>query len=391
MRICLNLLAATAGGQITRARAFLDRFARIAPDSKLIVLKEKSVLRELGSGPGCEVMDLPIGLGPLKALLRTGWENLRLKKFLRAREADLYLTFSHYLPRNFPQWVPSVVGVSNLAPFSSLAWEAEKPLGRIRLALLRRSIVSSARRASTVIALSQACSDLLTEHGVDPKRIVVIPNGVDVDWRSLSSDGERVCRDYGITRPYLLYVSHFYRYKNHLDLVKAFAALEPRLRASHQLVLVGRPYDRNYFGEVLALRDRLGLRDDVLVIPGEGGKRLKRLYQQAALFVFTSLIENSPSSLLEAMAAGVPVITSRLAPMPEFAGAAAEYFDVHDVRGMAARISALLADPARLDDMRALSIARASRYSWDNFVARVVETCRETLDMRQARLEEISR
>ena len=385
MRLCLNLLAATTGGQITRARAFLDRFARVAPDSRLIVLKETSVLRDLGSGSGREVTDLSIGLGPLKALLRTGWENIRLKTFLRACEADLYLTFSHYLPRNFPESVPSVVGVSNLAPFSSYAWEAEKPLGRIRLALLRRSIVSSARRASKVIALSQACRELLIERGVDSKRIVVIPNGVDGDWPPDSSDAEAVFRDNGIARPYLLYVSHFYRYKNHFDLIKAFAALEPRLRASHQLVLVGRPYDRTYFHQVLALRDRLGLRDKVLAIPGEGGERLKRLYRRASLFVFTSLVENSPSSLLEAMAAGVPVITSRLAPMPEFAGAAAEYFDVHDIRGMAARISALLADPARLDAMRALSRARSKLYSWDDFVARVVEACREAFASRVKR------
>src|SRR5688500_2499976 len=114
MRICLNLLAALAGGQLTRARALAARFRRYAPDSSLVVLKERSVLEDWAAHDGFDVLDLSMGgLGRLRALRRSAWEHRHLQRVMRDTGADLFLTFSHYLPANFPPAIPSVVGVAN--------------------------------------------------------------------------------------------------------------------------------------------------------------------------------------------------------------------------------------------------------------------------------------
>lgn len=383
MRICLNLLAALAGGQLTRARAFVERFERYAPDSSLVVLKESSVLEEWAPRTQFDVLELSMGgLGRLRALKRSAWEHRHLQPLMRDTGADLFLTFSHYLPANFPSAIASVVGVANLQPFSPIACAVEKPLTRLKLALLRRSIISSTKRATSVIALSEACRKVLVSHGVDARKIAVIPNGLDSTWQSVDGGAEVLAAN-AIATPYLLYVSHFYRYKSHETLIRAYASLPATMRAQHQLVLVGWPFDRAYFDELVALCGELGVSKSVVFIEGESGERLRRLYRDAHLFVFPSLVENSPNSLLEAMAAGAPVMAVAVEPMPEFCGAAAAYFQPCDSVGLGAQIERLLADPARLETMRGLSRERAAGYSWDAFVSRVVDTCRETLRSHQ--------
>jgi glycosyltransferase involved in cell wall biosynthesis len=279
--------------------------------------------------------------------------------------------------------MPSVVGVANLAPFSEMARQVENAVMRVKLALLQRSIISAASRATRVIALSEACRTVLTDRGICPAKIVVIPNGIDPSF-SEPAEGGDVLRDHGISRPYLLYVGHFFRYKNHITLLRAYARLPEPIRKAHQLVLVGGPFDRGYFDELVRLRAASGLAETVVLVPGESGARLRRLYQDTALFVFPSLVENCPNSLLEAMAAGAPVLASDIQPMPEFCGTAGHYFDATDTDALASKIAGLLSAPVELVAMRERSRERAASFSWDAFVADVVQTCRETLVAHRA-------
>lgn len=358
----------------------MQRFPLHAPNSRLIILKERSVLNGWRTEGVLEVEDLAMGgVGRFRAVRRRVWEHVHLRSFMQTSRSDILLTFSHYLPLNFPHTIPSVVGVANLAPFSAYARAAERPLMRLKLTSLRRSIIRSAKRATTVVALSETCRDILTEHGVPISKIVVIPNGVDDNW-SKPSHAEGVLAEYGIGESYLLYVSHFFRYKNHATLIRAFAALPCAVRASHQLVLVGGPYDKAYFDDMVRLGEKLGLRSGIVFVAGEQGDRLRQLYQRAKLFIFPSLVENSPNSLLEAMAAGVPVIAGNIEPMREFCGAAARYFDVLDESGLSMLIARLVDDAVALNEMSSLSRERAQTYSWDAFVSDVVSTCRQTLE-----------
>ena len=167
-------------------------------------------------------------------------------------------------------------------------------------------------------------------------------------------------------------MSHFYPYKNFVRLAQAYAQLPPALRTNHALVLVGVPYDRNYFNAVRAEIERLGIANQVLTIPGLPAQDLAPLYAHASLFVFPSLIENSPNILLEAMAYGAPVIAGRHEPMPEFGANAIRYFDAFSSASMAREIATLLTDELALARMRELGRARAARYSWDEFTAHVV-------------------
>lgn len=372
MRLALNLLAAVSGGQLTRARAFLDRFERHAAGRELIVIKHPSILAAYTSTRNRRVIDIPIALDWLRSLRRMTWECRSLARLVRAQSADAYLSFSHYLPPINALGIPTIVGVSNLEPFSIEARADESFRARQRLRALRWTIDSAARRATRVVALSEACRGVLIGRGIEPRKIIVAPNGVDDYWGQ-PTECSRLLARLPIEKPFVLYVSHLHRYKNHLRLVEAYAQMPTAIRESHQLVIVGRPYDQDYFRAIKALGDLYGLRDTLVVMPCEGEETLRALYQTAKLFVFPSLIENSPNILLEAMMAGAPVASSNLAPMPEFCGEAAEYFDPLSVANICAKLQALLQNPALLQELRARAREQAGRFSWDEFVFRVLE------------------
>ena len=253
-RIVIDLLAASTGGQLTRARAFLARLRRYDANSEIWLLQENDALGSCAQRPDLNVVNLTSKSGRLRALRRMAWLNLRLPALIKRHRIDTYISFSHYLPWTLPRGVRSVVGVSNLAPFSQAALDAEtKMWPRLRLLALRRTILSATRRADRVIALSEACRTVLTDNGIPPARISVIPNGVEIASTDTSAAALVVLRErYSIPAQYLLYVSHFYPYKNFIRLVEAYAQLPSVFRESHALVLVGVPHDRDYFQSIEA-------------------------------------------------------------------------------------------------------------------------------------------
>lgn len=378
--LLLDFLAARTGGQLTRARAFLGRVREHDPETLLHILHSNGALGFADAREDLTIDELQFA-APGIAVRRVAWQNTRISAVLRATGARGYLTFSHDLPMRFPAAVPAIVGVSNLAPFSADARDAESRLtARLRLDVLAHTIVSSARRARCVIALSETCRSILVERGVDVGKIEVIPNGVEVQPGLKDAVARKTLLEgFGIHGDYLLYVSHFYRYKNFERLVQAFADIEPSRRAGLQLVLVGRPWDAEYHREVTLLASRLGVAGSTRIIAGAAGVELSTLYASARLFVFPSLIENSPNILLEAMAHGVPVVASDVAPMPEFGGDAIGYFDASSADSMRAAIERALADPEPRESIAQRTRARAALFTWDRFTARVVTLYRSVL------------
>jgi hypothetical protein len=367
-------LAVITGGQVTRAKAFLQRFRKYDPLSRLVVLRSQGNWVPTEEHLGLEVIDVSLPRGSFRALGRMLWQNLRLPGLLKRLDANVYLSFSHYLPVTMPSRVMTIMGVANFAPFSELAEQAEvTSKGKLRLATLKRTILSSAKRAWRVIALSWALQRELVRLGVNEEKIVVIPNGVEVPVQlDTALDGGGEINQFGVSGEFLLYVSHFYRYKNFERLIRAYAGLSHELRDQFALVLIGEPHDVEYYSEVEALIDLVGMRGRVVIVPGLPSRDLVVFYRSASLFVFPSLAENSPNILLEAMAFGVPVLASQIEPIPEFGQEAVRYVDPLDVESMTEEITVLLADPEARESLGQRARVQARRFTWDDFTAKVV-------------------
>lgn len=372
--IVFDGLAVITGGQVTRATAFLRRIRNYDRVSRLVVLRSQGNWIPDEEHLNLEVIDVALPRGRFRAAGRMLWQNLRLPGLLKQFNAEVYLSFSHYLPMTLPSRLITIMGVTNFAPFSDLARQAEITVqGKLRLVMLKRTILSSATRAYRVVALSEALRCSLVRLGVDEEKITVIPNGVDMSWDpGVGSNGKRENDRCCVNGKFLLYVSHFYRYKNFERLIKAYAGLSIELRDQFALVLIGEPRDAGYYREINALIETLGMNSRVVVIPGLPCADLVEFYRSASVFVFPSLVENSPNVLLEAMAHGVAVLASQIQPIPEFGQDAVRYVDPLNVEVMTKEIGVLLSDQETRNELAKRARIQAQRFSWDEFTSRVV-------------------
>ena len=101
--------------------------------------------------------------------------------------------------------------------------------------------------------------------------------------------------------------------------------------------------------------------------------QLRALFRGAAAFIYPSLYEGFGLPVLEAMASGTPVITSKAGSLEEIAGDAALYVDPQDASAIGDAILAIINDPARRSTLVAAGHARVGRYSWAAAARQTIE------------------
>jgi glycosyltransferase involved in cell wall biosynthesis len=282
---------------------------------------------------------------------------------LAALRADVYHGPAAFLPL-FKLGYRTVVTIHDLVSF--LFPDTVPRKYSLYMRLMTRAAVRSADR---VIAVSRATQiDLERVLRVPPARTVVIHEAVAPEFAVATPPAavDAVVRRYGLRRPYCLFVGNLEPRKNLGRLVEAFGRV--RARGHHpgsppQLVLTG---TRAWlYGGIFRRVEAQGLAGDVIFTDYVPAEDLPALYAGAACFVFPSLYEGFGLPVLEAMAAGAPVIASRAGAIPEVAGDAALLVDPVRVEEIAEAIEAVLADRALRDRLVAAGRARARTFSWE--------------------------
>jgi glycosyltransferase involved in cell wall biosynthesis len=176
-----------------------------------------------------------------------------------------------------------------------------------------------------------------------------------------------VLQQLGISPPYVLAVSHFYRYKNLVELVQGFALAAPRIDPRMTLVIAGAEHEAAYACAVRTAVAQARLQQRVRLVGSVRYDWMPALYSAAELFVFPSICESFPQIPIEAMASGAATITSNVPPMPEVVGIGAGQFDPSDPRDIARAILDFLATSAARDnraELRERGLRWVERYSW---------------------------
>ena len=249
-----------------------------------------------------------------------------------------------------------VVTVFDIFPITGRNYST--PDFRTKFSALLREAVG---RAARVITASHATEKLLIQHAQVPAaKIRVIPLGVDPPAVMLSAEERRREREriLGGDGHLILNVGVIQTRKNTLHMLKALQMLP----SQYKLVLCG---GNGYGAEAIHQFIRTeSLGERVKVLGHIDDAQLARLYQAASVFLFPSLEEGFGIPVLEAMAAGVPVVTSDVSSMPEVGGDAALYVDPLDPGDIAGKVARAAEDAALREEMIEKGLARAREFTW---------------------------
>ncbi len=211
------------------------------------------------------------------------------------------------------------------------------------------------RSARAVMVPSATVADACADRGLDPARITVVPWGTEVH-RPAPRQVSAVLVRQGLTGPYVLFVGTVEPRKNLEGLVAAMARLD---RPGVTLALVGPTGWGTDLDAALS-----GLASPVARLGRVGDADLPALYAGAAAVCYPSFEEGFGLPVLEAMAAGAPVVTSAGTATADVAGDAAVLVDPRDASSIAAGLTDVLDDTDRAERLRAAGERRAEQHSW---------------------------
>jgi len=292
------------------------------------------------------------------------WELARLIRAVDA--AVLYVPYPTFTPLVRP--CPFVVTLHDCTIESNVGFAGN----RLRQAAMRTVTAMALRRAAATTAPSRASLAEIRRHYPAAPNPTLIPNGVDVQqFGQVTATAVAAARArYQLPDRFILAVGAHRPHKNHEVLLRALATVPGDVG----LVIVGY-FDPNFRDPLPGLIAELGLESRVKLVPEVAEAWLPAVYRAASVFAFPSLAEGYGIPVLEAMAAGVPVVMSDIEVLAEVAGAAgalgaagaaAVMVPPRDVAGWASAVTAVLSDAALAGRLTAAGSAVAAAASWEH-------------------------
>jgi glycosyltransferase involved in cell wall biosynthesis len=283
---------------------------------------------------------------------------------LRCSPVDVF--HAHY---TVPPWTKAKV-VTTLHDFFWLVYpEHFVSVKRIPVTYTIRASV--ARSDRILVGTSYIKQQTIEHFGVPEDRVTVIPYGIE--QRFFDRPGREqvigVRRKYAIDSSYILAVGDIHPRKNIKRLLHAFSML-PEKR-DIKLVVVGKPLWKAE--ELYEVTKSAGLEKSVVFTGYVADDDLPLLYQGAEAFCYPSLYEGFGFPILEALASGVPVVTSSTTSCPEVGGHAAMYFDPTSVQDIADKLSRVLTDTQLRSKCAFAGVEWARGFTWAETARRTIE------------------
>lgn len=329
------------------------------------------------SWPGVEGPRLHLrstALPTTSPVVRILWEQTLLPVICAGHQIDLLHAPLNVQPVGCP--VPVVLTIHDLT-FIQYP-DRFNPLKQRYLATLTRF---SARRAARILADSKATKkDVEHAFGIDPEKVQVVYPGVDPDFRPYGPEDAQhrellasFRAKHGLPQHFILYLGTLEPRKNVDRLVAAYAEIVDA-GLPHALVLAGGK--GWHYEAIFAAVERYGLEKRV-IFPGYVSRDEQPLWYTASdLFVYPSLYEGFGLPPLEALACGVPVITSNTSSLPEAVGSAGITVDPTDVPALVHAMMTVLTDQQRASQMRRAGVAHAASFTWQAAAESAVKTYR---------------
>ncbi len=234
-----------------------------------------------------------------------------------------------------------------------------------------------AQQAAKIIAVSQSTKDdLVNLLGVDSQKVNVIYSGIadqgrrgtvfceNLNKKLCSPEPLNVLKKYNLSENFFLFLGALEPRKNILGILKAFSYLKSTNQVPQDSALVIAGPLGWLYGDIFKFYKSSAYKESIHLIGPVEEQEKATLYSLAKVFVYPSFFEGFGFPVLEAMAAGTPVVTSRNSSLPEVAGGAGLLVDPYNIKAIAAAMRDLFWD----ESLRAWHIKKgleqAQKFSW---------------------------
>lgn len=295
---------------------------------------------------------------------------------LRSQRDAVFHGPNYFVPSS---GLPSLVTVHDLSMYRFPQWHPKARIERIL-----ESLPQSIERSKLILTDSEAIRlEVIEQFGLPEKKVKTVLLGVDEIYHPRSEEEVRpVLEKFGLRyNAYSFFVSTIEPRKNLRNLIAAYRLLPLDVRRQYPLVLAGgRGWESDEIhADIVAAQNESWLKYLGFVEQHE----MPALYAGCRLFTYPSWYEGFGLPIAEAMASGVPVVTSNNSSMPEVAGGAALLVEPADVEQISAAIHKGLDDSQWRLEAIAKGRARAAQLTWDSCVANTVDAYKYVHQMSQ--------
>ena len=302
------------------------------------------------------------------------------KKALKDTKPDLlHLTsFFEVYYLTMPQNIKTIVTLHDLIPMLFPKWCFDNELAKKWYI----SRLEKIKKCSKIITISNSAKeDIIKILRVPEDQVVVVYGGLDSRFKVISKENiEKVLKKYKIQGRYLLSVGAPSRHKN---MPRVFSAFKDYILqsgdSSLKLVVVCKllPFEEEVWNKE---KLKLGIKDNVVFTNFVSDQEMPAIYSGAEALLFPSLYEGFGLPILEAMACGIPVITSNVSSMPEVAGAAAVYVNPESTEEITKAIREVIENKKLRGVLVKKGMEQAKKFTWE-------EAARKTLRVYKSVLE----
>lgn len=311
----------------------------------------------------------------LKKYLPFAYSHIFLPFIIQRHHCDVFHGPANVIPIGYHG--RSVVTVHDLAIYRNPSWF---PSGQNFST--KTLIPKSLQRANRIIAVSESTKkDIQKFFHIPSSKIRVIVEGVEQSDLGGNEIDPRPIQRFDIQKPYILFIGTLEPRKNLERLVRSFAILKDDSEIAKQfpnlsLVLAG--LRGLGIEDLLAAIRNNPWWDNIHVLGYVSHDEKSALFANASVFAFPSLWEGFGLPILEAMNAGVPVLTSKVSAIPEVAKDAAFFIDPNDIKDISRGLKKVLSPSPLRKDLIERGYLRAKKFQWEDIARQTIAVYRET-------------